>query len=86
MSSDSQLACHEADVVTRADCIVPRDGRLISLILASKGVQDADERVLQQLMDFSYRELPPFHYSEGIGQRADPVQGIQRTYCKTRKH
>ncbi|KAI9635821.1 transcription initiation factor IID, 31kD subunit-domain-containing protein [Dioszegia hungarica] len=34
---------------------IPRDGRLISLILASKGIQDADERVLQQLMDFSYR-------------------------------
>lgn len=36
---------------------VPRDGRLISLILASKGVEDADERVIHQLLDFSHRQL-----------------------------
>ncbi|WWD22478.1 hypothetical protein CI109_106971 [Kwoniella shandongensis] len=33
----------------------PRDGRLISLILASKGVEDADERVIHQLLDFAHR-------------------------------
>ncbi|KAK8845525.1 hypothetical protein IAR55_006240 [Kwoniella newhampshirensis] len=33
----------------------PRDGRLISLILASKGVDDADERVIHQLLDFAHR-------------------------------
>jgi hypothetical protein len=40
-----------------ADLSVPRDGRLISLILASKGIEDADERVIHQLLDFSYRKL-----------------------------
>lgn len=35
------------------DLTVPRDGRLISLILASKGIEDADERVIHQLLDFS---------------------------------
>ncbi|KGB77332.1 transcription initiation factor TFIID subunit 9B [Cryptococcus deuterogattii 99/473] len=34
---------------------IPRDGRLISLILASKGIEDADERVIHQLLDFSRR-------------------------------
>jgi hypothetical protein len=34
---------------------VPRDGRLIALILASKGVGDADDRVIHQLLDFSHR-------------------------------
>jgi transcription initiation factor TFIID subunit 9B len=34
---------------------IPRDARLLSLILASKGIDDADDRVLQQLLDFSYR-------------------------------
>ncbi|WWC66781.1 uncharacterized protein I206_100686 [Kwoniella pini CBS 10737] len=33
----------------------PRDGRLISLILASKGIQDTDERVIHQLLDFAHR-------------------------------
>ncbi|WVR03542.1 hypothetical protein IAU60_000534 [Kwoniella sp. DSM 27419] len=33
----------------------PRDGRLISLIMASKGIDDADERVIHQLLDFSHR-------------------------------
>ncbi|WVQ93744.1 hypothetical protein IAU59_000821 [Kwoniella sp. CBS 9459] len=33
----------------------PRDGRLISLILASKGIEDADERVIHQLLDFAHR-------------------------------
>ncbi|OCF36202.1 transcription initiation factor TFIID subunit 9B [Kwoniella heveanensis BCC8398] len=33
----------------------PRDGRLISLILASKGIEDADERVVHQLLDFAHR-------------------------------
>lgn len=37
---------------------VPRDGRLLALILASKGIQDADERVIHQLLDFAYRECP----------------------------
>ncbi|WVO18388.1 hypothetical protein L204_106104 [Cryptococcus depauperatus] len=34
---------------------IPRDGRLISLILASKGIEDVDERVIHQLLDFSRR-------------------------------
>jgi transcription initiation factor TFIID subunit 9B len=29
---------------------------LLALILASKGIQDADERVIHQLLDFAYRE------------------------------
>ncbi|WRT63763.1 uncharacterized protein IL334_000688 [Kwoniella shivajii] len=33
----------------------PRDGRLISLILASKGIEDTDERVIHQLLDFAHR-------------------------------
>ncbi|EIW67914.1 hypothetical protein TREMEDRAFT_32628, partial [Tremella mesenterica DSM 1558] len=37
------------------DEIVPRDARLISLILASKGIQDAEDRVLHQLLDFAHR-------------------------------
>jgi hypothetical protein len=41
----------------QADKLVPRDGRLISLILASKGIEDADERVIHQLLDFSHRKL-----------------------------
>lgn len=36
---------------------VPRDGRLLALILASKGIQDADDRVIHQLLDFAHREL-----------------------------
>ncbi|RXK35515.1 hypothetical protein M231_07247 [Tremella mesenterica] len=34
---------------------LPRDARLISLILASKGIQDAEDRVLHQLLDFAHR-------------------------------
>ncbi|WVF66114.1 hypothetical protein IAT40_000853 [Kwoniella sp. CBS 6097] len=33
----------------------PRDGRLISLIMGSKGIDDADERVIHQLLDFAHR-------------------------------
>ncbi|OCF59564.1 transcription initiation factor TFIID subunit 9B [Kwoniella mangroviensis CBS 10435] len=33
----------------------PRDGRLISLILASKGIEDTDDRVIHQLLDFAHR-------------------------------
>jgi transcription initiation factor TFIID subunit 9B len=36
---------------------VPRDGRLIALILASKGIADADERVIHQMLDFAHRML-----------------------------
>jgi len=36
---------------------VPNTARLIALMLASQGIEDADERVLHQLMDFSHREL-----------------------------
>ncbi len=35
---------------------VPRDGRLLALILASKGISDADDRVIHQLLDFAHRE------------------------------
>ncbi|RSH81498.1 Transcription initiation factor TFIID subunit 9 [Saitozyma podzolica] len=41
--------------MTNAGRPVPRDGRLISLIAASKGVEDADERVIHQLLDFAHR-------------------------------
>ncbi|KAL1405950.1 Transcription initiation factor TFIID subunit 9 [Vanrija albida] len=34
---------------------IPRDGRLLALILASKGIADADERVIHQLLDFAHR-------------------------------
>ncbi|ORY34202.1 transcription initiation factor IID, 31kD subunit-domain-containing protein [Naematelia encephala] len=41
--------------MTTAPRPLPRDGRLIALILASKGIEDADERVIHQLLDFTYR-------------------------------
>ncbi|WOO83584.1 Transcription initiation factor TFIID subunit 9 [Vanrija pseudolonga] len=34
---------------------IPRDGRLLALILASKGIADSDERVIHQLLDFAHR-------------------------------
>lgn len=44
---------------------VPRDGRLLALILASKGIQDADERVIHQLLDFAYRKFEGPRYLDG---------------------
>ncbi len=63
-------------------CAVPRDARLISLMLASKGIQDADERVLQQLLDFAYRRLIECcHHSIvaqiNAGYTADVLQSAQ---------
>jgi hypothetical protein len=52
---------------------VPRDGRLISLIAASKGVEDADERVIHQLLDFAHRECRS-------AVTADSWQATQRTF------
>ncbi|BEJ10644.1 hypothetical protein CspHIS471_0100660 [Cutaneotrichosporon sp. HIS471] len=40
---------------TSARPTVPRDGRLLALILASKGISDADDRVIHQLLDFAHR-------------------------------
>jgi len=54
VNAPSELLHMRAD---QADNPVPRDGRLISLILASKGIEDADERVIHQLLDFSHRKL-----------------------------
>lgn len=34
---------------------VPRDARLISLILASMGIEDAEPAVLVQLLEFAHR-------------------------------
>ncbi|KAJ9116407.1 hypothetical protein QFC22_004849 [Naganishia vaughanmartiniae] len=34
---------------------VPNDAKLIALMLAARGIQDADERVLHQLLDFAHR-------------------------------
>ena len=36
---------------------VPRDVRLISLILASMGIEDAEPAVLVQLLEFAHRAL-----------------------------
>ncbi len=41
---------------------VPNDARLIALLLASKGIADADERVLHQLMDFAHREFATYGF------------------------
>jgi len=35
---------------------VPRDARLVSLILASMGVEDAEPAVLVQLLEFAHRK------------------------------
>lgn len=41
----------------RSRCLtVPQDARLMALMLASKGVEDADERVLLQMLDFAHRK------------------------------
>jgi hypothetical protein len=50
--TDVHLSPYQLVLIT----LVPRDGRLISLIAASKGVEDADERVIHQLLDFAHRE------------------------------
>ncbi|KAJ9124726.1 hypothetical protein QFC24_003094 [Naganishia onofrii] len=34
---------------------LPNDAKLIALMLAARGIQDADERVLHQLLDFAHR-------------------------------
>ncbi|KAL7421131.1 Transcription initiation factor TFIID subunit 9 [Cryptotrichosporon argae] len=41
--------------MTNTPIVIPRDGRLISLICASKGIADIDERVIHQLLDFAHR-------------------------------
>ncbi|KAK4688870.1 transcription initiation factor TFIID subunit 9B, partial [Tremellales sp. Uapishka_1] len=42
-------------MTTTSTLPIPRDGRIIALILASKGIQDVDERVIHQLLDFANR-------------------------------
>jgi hypothetical protein len=42
--------------------LVPNTARLIALMLAGQGVEDADERVLHQLMDFTHRESAFLNY------------------------
>jgi hypothetical protein len=59
---------------------VPRDGRLISLILASKGIDDADERVIHQLLDFAHRV---FYRFRPVQQ--SHLQDIPPMSCKPRK-
>ena len=54
---------------------VPRDGRLISLILASKGIDDADERVIHQLLDFAHRESSACHTKSAIAWSDTPCLG-----------
>lgn len=40
-----------------AQNVIPRDARLISLLLASTpGIEDAEPAILNQLLEFSHRE------------------------------
>lgn len=55
-----------------ANAPVPRDVRLVALILASMGIEDAEPAVLIQLLEFANRALPTAH------------QGIQARSCRTR--
>lgn len=56
---------------------MPRDGRLVSLILASKGIQDADERVIHQLLEFSHRERDEDRNALTSGYIADVLLSAQ---------
>lgn len=37
---------------------LPRDARIIALILASKGIEDATPQVIHQLLEFAHRQFP----------------------------
>lgn len=37
--------------------VQPRDGRIVSLILQSLGVEQYDPKVVPQLLEFAHREL-----------------------------
>lgn len=55
-----------------ANAPVPRDVRLVALILASMGIEDAEPAVLIQLLEFANRVFPTAH------------QGIQARSYRTR--
>lgn len=54
MSAKAETLTKDAE---NASAPVPRDVRLISLILASMGIEDADPAVLVQLLEFAHRML-----------------------------
>lgn len=39
--------------------VLPRDGRLVALLLASAGAVDCEEGVVRMLVEFAHRESAP---------------------------
>lgn len=65
---------------------VPTTARLIALMLASQGVEDADERVLHQLMDFAHRKphrqpISPKHQVLFADLPPRPSAQLRPEYC-----
>jgi len=55
------MSATKTDILSKEDdssllAPVPRDARLVSLILASMGVEDAEPAVLVQLLEFAHRK------------------------------
>ena len=55
------MSATKTDILSKEDdssslAPVPRDVRLVSLILASMGVEDAEPAVLVQLLEFAHRK------------------------------
>lgn len=61
--------------------VLPRDARLIALILAAAGAEDCEEGVVRMLLEFAHRESRPSTTPQGDGHWTDRVdmQAIRAT-------
>jgi hypothetical protein len=53
--------------------VLPRDARLIALILAAAGAEDCEEGVVRMLLEFAHRESHPPGTPHREGNRIDHV-------------
>jgi transcription initiation factor TFIID subunit 9B len=59
-NGSSNAAAGTAGASTASNKDIPRDARIIGLILASLGVTDAEPGVVAMLLEFAHRELHEF--------------------------
>lgn len=46
-----------SSITTTTPTILPRDARLIALLLAANGAEDSEEGVVRMLVEFAHRKL-----------------------------
>lgn len=63
--------------------VLPRDARLIALILAAAGAEDCEEGVVRMLLEFAHRESHPptaLHHGGQWTDYDEAWQAIRATY------